>query len=119
MKKLLFIILSLVLMAGPVWGATYNIGPGQTYTTFTALVAAETLAGDDIVDGGGNAFTGTWLPNGSGTDGHPIIIRNATIESILPNGQTYIELQNLVITDGAQIGTNWTLKNCKIQYWRP
>jgi len=37
--------------------ATYNIGPGQIYETMAALLAAVTLAPDDVVDGGGNTFT--------------------------------------------------------------
>ena len=58
---------------------TYNIGPGETYTTFTLLIATETLDDDDIVDGGGNTFREVWGPDGAGTSGHPIILRNATI----------------------------------------
>ena len=82
--------------------ATYNIGPGQTYTTFTALVAAKTLQPDDIVDGGGNTFNENWIINGSGTSGHPIIIQNATIDGqgvvqqcVKTNSKNYISLSNL------------------------
>jgi len=58
---------------------TYIIGPGQTYETFTALEAAVVLAGDDIVDGGLNSYTDTWTPASSGTSGHLIELKNATI----------------------------------------
>jgi lysophospholipase L1-like esterase len=58
---------------------TYTIGPGQTYETFTDLTAAITLAGDDVVDGGRNTFTESWLLNGSGTAGHPITLQRAIL----------------------------------------
>jgi len=83
MKKWILLFLLLPNLA---WGVTYTIGPGQTYTTFTLLVATETLAPDDIVDGGGNTFTETWTPDGSGTSGHPITLRNAIIDA---TGLTY------------------------------
>jgi len=73
--------------------ATYNIGPGQTYGTFTALVAAINLAPDDIVDGGGNTFSETWTVNGSGTSGHVITLSNAIISGgIDGNSKDYLRI---------------------------
>jgi len=50
------IIIFLLATAAPGWGATYNIGPGETYETFAAFHAAVTPTGGDIIDGGGNTF---------------------------------------------------------------
>jgi hypothetical protein len=54
---------------------TYTIGPGQDHETFTALMAAHTLAAGDIVDGGGNTFREEWHPNGTGA----VTLQNAKI----------------------------------------
>ena len=85
---------------------TYIIGPGQTYATFTLLEASEVLAGDDIVDGGGNTFTEIWYPATSGTSGHPITLQNATIDAgsarnvciHLNANQDYITIKNINTT---------------------
>lgn len=74
--SILFILCSQIAYA-----ATYTIGPGQTYETFTALEAAVVLAGDDIVDGGGNTFHETWIPQTNGSAGHQITLQNAIIDS--------------------------------------
>lgn len=101
----ILILFFIVLLA---WAATtYNIGPGQTYETFTALEAAVVLAGDDVVDGGDNTFLeDKWAPATSGTDGHPITLQNATIDG---NGvldrALYPYLSNYIICK------NMTLKN--------
>jgi hypothetical protein len=60
---------------------TWNIGPTQTYTSFTALTAAQTLLPGDIVDGGGNLFRETWTIPSSGTVGVPITFQNATVSA--------------------------------------
>jgi parallel beta-helix repeat protein len=77
--RLKLAILIVLLYAAPGWGATYTIGSGETYTTFTALVAAVTLDDNDIVDGKGETFRETWTPNGSGSEGAVITLRNATV----------------------------------------
>ncbi len=59
--------------------AAYNIGTGQTYATFAALVAGETLAAGDIVDGGGGIFRETWTVPQSGTGGNVIALQNALV----------------------------------------
>lgn len=79
-RKISCWMLFFLLITQPLWAVTYTIGPGQTYKTFTALVATETLAPGDIVDGGGNTFSETWTPDGSGTSGNVITLRNATID---------------------------------------
>jgi hypothetical protein len=61
----------------------YNIGPGETYETFTALEAAVVLVGDDIVDGipsGIIPFLETWTLATSGTLDHLITLQNAIID---------------------------------------
>lgn len=108
--KMWILLIALLLLPNLAWGATYTIGPGQTYTTFTLLVATETLAADDIVDGGGNTFTETWTPDGSGTEGHPIIIRNATITGSdsrdygVYNTRSWITFSNLTISNVVATG---------------
>jgi hypothetical protein len=62
---------------GGTGATTHLIGPGQTYATFSALVAAVNLTPGDIIDGGGNTFRETWTPDASGTEGNPITLRNA------------------------------------------
>ncbi len=98
--KMLFIIISVVLWSSLAFGATYTIGPGQTYTTFTLLVATETLTSDDIVDGGGNTFTETWTLDGAGTVGHPITLRNAVIDATgLTTGIYALRKDYITVTD--------------------
>lgn len=70
------------------------------------MVGAVTLQPDDIVDGGGNTFTETWTVNKSGTSEHPIIIRNAIINSqtarsygLSTNSNSYLTFSNLTIKD--------------------
>jgi hypothetical protein len=90
--KRLFLIFLFLLIACPAWGATYNIGPDKTYTTFAALMAAHTLAAGDIVDGGNNTFNESVVPNGSGTSwnaGGFITIQNAIIEGATPVAKSY------------------------------
>jgi hypothetical protein len=109
MKRLL-IIVAILFWAGVSWGATYNIGPGQTYTTFAALVAGETLAAGDIVDGGGNTFTEVWTIPTSGSIGNPITFRNATVWEIFGNSQDYITIQGLTVTGNVHAsGDNWVI----------
>jgi hypothetical protein len=109
MKKFL-VALMILFWAGVSWGATYNIGPGQTYTTFAALVAGETLAAGDIVDGGGNTFTEVWTIPTSGSIGNPITFRNATVWEIFGNSQDYITVQGLVVTGNIHAsGDNWVI----------
>jgi len=92
------------MWVGSALGATYNIGPGQTYTTFTLLIATENLAAGDIVDGGLNPFSEVWDPDGSGSSGagNQITLRNATIlgggaraNCVNVGDDDYILLQNL------------------------
>lgn len=118
MRGLLLSIISFLFLAGPAWGATYNIGPGQTYETFTALVAAQNLAADDIVDGGGNTFTETWTLDGGGTDGHVVTLRNATIDGqstraygIDTNGKHYITISNISTTNHTTAGAHINASN--------
>lgn len=109
--------------------ATYSIGPGQTYTTFPALIAALNLAAGDIVDGGGNTFVNAWAPDGSGTNGNPITLRNAVLdvvgtggtEGVLVNARSYITLDNITILSAVTWGvrtvgatTGLVVKNCNI-----
>lgn len=82
MMKKLWISILFILCSQVAQAATYNIGPGQTYETFTALVASETLAGDDIVDGGDNTFREQWTVPQSGTSGHVITLQNAVIKAL-------------------------------------
>jgi len=98
----------------------YNIGPGQTYETFTALVAAQTLTAGDIVDGGGDTFSEMWVPDGSGSDGNRLVLRNATINAngnthaLKLNNRGYIEAHSLTLIGGTStavevidtVGTN-------------
>jgi len=58
------------------------------YATFTALLAGEdALASDDIVDvGDGAVYREKWTIDGSGTSGHPIIIRARSGESPIISG---------------------------------
>ena len=51
----------------------------STYPTFTLLVATETLAAGDVVDGDGNTFRETWTLDGGGSDGSPVTTQNAKI----------------------------------------
>lgn len=110
--------------------ATYNIGPGQTYATFRALTNAIILQPDDIVDGGGNTFSVTdstyWIVNGSGTEGHPIVIQNAIIDGggiahwiLKTNSNSYITLRNIAVKNaiyyGFQlIGNHLTIQDCSL-----
>jgi hypothetical protein len=124
-KKLLLPFLFL-LIPSLSWGTTYTIGPAQDHTTFTNLVANHTLAGGDIVDGGGNTFTETWVINGSGTAGNVITLRNATINAqntrnncIDSQGTDYITLYNLTLQNSVAMAistlwdsTNWTINSC-------
>lgn len=92
MRKLFCWTIIFLMVTQPAWATTYNIGPGQTYETFTALVATETLAPGDVVDGGGNTFAETWTPDGSGTGGNVITLRNAYINA---SGKNYgVDLLN-------------------------
>ncbi|MCP4366790.1 MAG: hypothetical protein GY797_01560 [Deltaproteobacteria bacterium] len=80
MKKILLILIAVFFLVPQVWAATYNIGPGQTYETFAALLVGETITDNDIVDGGGNTFREEWnLPTNTGSSGNPVILQNATI----------------------------------------
>lgn len=104
---------------------TYNIGPGQTYTTFTALEAAVVLAGDDIVDGGDNTFTETWTPATSGTAGHPITLRNFTIDgqSVRANclnltGLSWISIDSFATSGATTVDINYgTAANILLTNW--
>lgn len=95
----------------------YYIGPGRTYATFTALVAAKTLYPSDIVDGGYNTFAERWLINGSGIAGNPITLRNATIDGstklncYFSNAKHYITFQNM--TMGGSISHVLNAQNSK------
>lgn len=60
---------------------TYNIGIGQTYTTYTEANAAITFIGGDVVDGLGGSFSEKWNITEAGTSGHPIVFQNATINA--------------------------------------
>ena len=102
-----------LIFALPAGAATYNIGPGQTYTTFAALAAAHTLTSDDIVDGGGNTFAEVWTINGSGTAGHVVTLRNAVVTGgIDGNSKNYLRITR-IRTNGPIVlsGTN-----CEVDY---
>src|SRR3989304_591902 len=73
----------------------YTVGPsGCDYTTFTALLAANTLAAADVVEfraetaGGSATFNEDWSPNGSGTSGSPITIQ-ARLGDTITNDRGY------------------------------
>lgn len=111
--KTILVVLCFLFLANSAWAVTYTIGPGQTYTTFTALVATETLAADDIVDGGGNTFTENWTVDGSGTDGHPIILRNAIVEgNVNGNIRNYLRITRMTVLGQIIISGN----NCQVDY---
>ena len=100
----------------------YNIGPGQTYETFTTLITAITLAPGDIVDGGGNTFNETWIPNASGNLGNYITLRNAIIDGqntrlgcINGGSKSYIITQNITTKDTTG-SNNYGIKT--YNYWR-
>lgn len=82
----------------------YNIGVGQTYTTYTAANAAITFVGDDIIDGLGGTFAEKWNITEAGTSGHPIIFQNATINAPTDYGLAiasaggYQTFKNLVVS---------------------
>jgi len=110
------------------FGTTYNIGPGETYTTFTLLVASETLSPNDIVDGGDNTFTETWTLTDSGTDGNFITLQNATIDgestrtnAIYGSNISFIKVQNITFVDTTAAAINidnggggWEIKNNEV-----
>jgi hypothetical protein len=80
-RKLLLLIA--LLLPAPAWATTYNVGPGQTYTTFAALHAAVTVQAGDIVDGGNNIFYERVVPNG------PATYRNFILDGTLSFDGTY------------------------------
>ncbi|MDO8649697.1 MAG: choice-of-anchor Q domain-containing protein [Candidatus Berkelbacteria bacterium] len=103
---LLLVTSSLLVLPTPAHAATYNIGPGQAYPTFTSLAAGITLQPGDIVDGGGNTFNEMWTINRSGTLGNPIIFRNATVSGqnirnngILTNSKSNLTFSNITIKE--------------------
>lgn len=116
MKRILFTTIIFLLVTQPAWATTYNIGPGQTYETFTALVATETLAAGDIVDGGGNEFWETWTPDGSGVTGNVITLQNATIHGgsaikyNLTNDEYYTNGLGLKTTTGFVLNGDFTAR---------
>jgi hypothetical protein len=67
MRKIIALSIFLLFFVAKAWGAIYNIGPGQTYTTFAAFHAAVTVKAGDIVDGGGRVFYERVVPNGPAT----------------------------------------------------
>jgi hypothetical protein len=127
--KNIFSILVFMALAVNGWAATYNIGPGQTYETFTALEAAVVLAGDDIVDLGGGTFTETFTIQTSGTSGHYITIQNGTIDAedtrtygINQNNKSYIKLKSLIVKNTANAnnicvyaGDNWIIEDLTVE----
>ena len=49
------------------------------YATFVDLRNAQTLAANDVVDGGGNTFREEWVTDGGGSSGNQVVFQNATI----------------------------------------
>jgi hypothetical protein len=118
MKRLL--ILFILLFSVNAWGAATDLSTCQVaneicfcdysdnsscsedgnnwngYATFTALLAGEdALADDDIVDvGDGEVYREQWAPDGSGSSGHPIIIRARSGESPIIDGTSLYNTDN-------------------------
>lgn len=130
MKKLFLILVFVLGLISSGWAVTYNIGPGETYETFTALVASENLQPNDIVYGGDNSFSDKWIPDGDGTLGNTIIMQDATIDvglaettNLFLYGKDYNIIDNIdfyngsaqgVFIDAAAVGS--ILRNFTITY---
>lgn len=85
---------------------TYNIGPGETYETYTAFHAAITPSPGDIISGGENVFSEHIVITGTGTLLNPIIYQDATWEgedSLLGNhvivAKPYNDLRRIKFVD--------------------
>jgi hypothetical protein len=101
MRKIFALSIFLLFFVAKAWGATYNIGPGQTYATFAAFHAAVTVKAGDIVDGGGRVFYERVVPNG------PAIYRNFTLDGTVSYDGTYSNSGGNYVTGYAwtQVGT--------------
>ncbi|MCP3683313.1 MAG: hypothetical protein GY861_11545 [bacterium] len=91
------------------------------WNTFTELIAAKTLAGNDIIDGLNNTFYERWVIPTSGTSGNPIIFRNALIDGTVPfdgswtfnPSNTYSETAAWVQVGATEVYT----KSCTRSVW--
>jgi len=81
--------------------AVYNIGPGQTYETFSAFHTAVVPLAGDVIDGGNNVFFEQLSVNADGISGLPIIYQNFKMTGAVTlgswtdsgvNGEYYIEI---------------------------
>lgn len=70
--RLIAAILTTAVFAAPACATTYQVGTGQTYTTFASLPA---LVPDDVVEVQPGTHNDVWKMTSSGTVGHPITIR--------------------------------------------
>lgn len=95
MIKYLFVLL--ILVASPIWGATYTVcTSGCDYTTLTAAVGGTaSKSPDDIIEvradspGGTTTFNEqlTWSANAVGTQGHPITLQARAGDTVVIDGQ--------------------------------
>lgn len=77
-----------LLSAAPAFAATYQVGPGQTYTHLNALFAAVNLGAGDIVEVAGNTTYpgGVVVPSADGgSPGNPVVIRGIRSNGLRPH----------------------------------
>ena len=74
---------SVTLVAGQIYGATYQVGPARTYTNLQAI--AKRLAPGDVVEVDGDAvYPGNATFDNHGTPANPITIRGVRVNGKRP-----------------------------------
>jgi len=146
MKRILCIVSILLAFALPGWAATYTVcAEGCDYTTIQDVFNGRDLAPDDIIEiradsvGGSKTYSEmvTVGSNDMGSEGHPLIIRSRSGDTITIDGgananalvayyEDYITVQNIAFTGGTsatvRVRTNagvdepigWTFDNCTV-----
>jgi parallel beta-helix repeat protein len=100
MKKI--VILLFFFFTHPVFAATYNIGPGETYETYATFIEAVSPVAGDIIDGGGHTFLEKWTVALTGESGNYITLQNAIVDcenirdkAIEISATNYLTLKNI------------------------
>lgn len=100
-----------LLYAGCAGAATYQVGPGRTYTSLNQLFTAVDLQGGDVVEVDGNVTYagGVVVPAADGgSAGNPVVIRGVRVNGLRPRingGSNTVEFRqsNYLVFEGFEV----------------
>lgn len=115
MKRLSIIIFILCLISASIsWGATYNVGPGETDLTITACLARVNVNAGDTIQLTSNITDRVtdWPTGDIGASGNPVIIdfggftinANGGNGIYLAAGRSYLKFQSGTISGNSNVG---------------